>query len=143
MNSTYLTDTEVASLVDAIKNAEEMSTGEIRIHIDSHTETDNAKTAFEVFKTLGMEHTSERNAVLFHINFEQHYLTIIGDEGIHRKVQQHFWDELHDEITSGFAKNDYYHSLKNAVLKTGKELKKHFPVSGKNPNELPNEITFS
>ena len=133
----------MASLVEAIQTAEDHSTGEIRIHIDSTTEGNNAEIAFEVFKKLCKEQTTERNAVLFHVNFEQHYLTIIGDAGIHAKVHQNFWDRLHDKITQEFVKGNYFEGLKNAVLETGLELKKHFPITGKNPNELPNEITFS
>ena len=133
----------MASLVEAIQTAEDHSTGEIRIHIDSTTEGNNAEIAFEVFKKLCKDQTAERNAVLFHVNFEQHYLTIIGDAGIHAKVHQNFWDRLHDKITQEFAKGNYFEGLKNAVLETGLELKKHFPITGKNPNELPNEITFS
>ena len=141
--SSFLTDYQMASLVEAIQTAENHSTGEIRIHIDSNSEGNNAEMAFEVFKTLCKDKTAERNAVLFHINFEQHYLTIIGDEGIHEKVHQNFWDKMHDKITAEFAKGNYHDSLKNAVLETGLELKKYFPISGENPNELPNEITFS
>lgn len=142
MNS-FLTDIQMASLVEAIHTAEESSTGEIRIHIDSNTEGNNAEIAFEVFKTLCKDKTAENNAVLFHVNFEQHYLTIIGDEGIHEKVRQSFWDKMHDQITHQFSKGNYHEGLKNAVLETGSELKKHFPITGENPNELPNEITFS
>ena len=133
----------MASLVEAIQTAEDHSTGEIRIHIDSTTEGNNAEIAFEVFKKLCKDQTAERNAVLFHVNFEQHYLTIIGDAGIHAKVHQNFWDRLHDKITQEFVKGNYFEGLKNAVLETGLELKKHFPITGKNPNELPNEITLS
>ena len=133
----------MASLVEAIQTAEDHSTGEIRIHIDSTTEGNNAEIAFEVFKKLCKDQTAERNAVLFHVNFEQHYLTIIVDAGIHAKVHQNFWDQLQDKITEEFAKGNYFEGLKNAVLETGLELKKHFPITGKNPNELPNEITFS
>ncbi|MDN5577862.1 MAG: TPM domain-containing protein [Chryseobacterium sp.] len=141
--SNFLTDYQMASLVEAIKTAEDHSTGEIRIHIDSTTEGNNAEIAFEVFKKLCKDQTAERNAVLFHVNFEQHYLTIIGDAGIHAKVHQNFWDQLHDKITQEFVKGNYFEGLKNAVLETGLELKKHFPITGKNPNELSNEITFS
>ena len=42
-----------------------------------------------------------------------------------------------------FAKGKYYEGLKSAILETGIELKKYFPISGENPNELPNEISFS
>lgn len=133
----------MASLVEAIQTAEDHSTGEIRIHIDSNTEGNNAEIAFEIFKRLCKDQTAARNAVLFHVNFEQHYLTIIGDEGIHEKVHQNFWDRMHDRITAEFSKGNFHDGLKDAVLETGLELKKHFPVSGENPNELPNEITFS
>lgn len=139
----YLTDSEMASLVEAIKSAEDHSSGEIRVHIDSTTGNNKAMPAFDVFQTLEMYNTKERNAVLFHINFEQHYLTIIGDEGIHEKVKQSFWDTIHDEITSDFAKGNFHKGLKEAILKTGFELKKHFPLDGENINELPNEISFS
>ena len=141
--SNYLTDQEMASLVEAIQTAENHSSGEIRIHIDSNTEGNNAETAFKVFERLCKGRTAAKNAVLFHVNFEQHYLTIIGDEGIHEKVHQNFWDQMHDRITQEFSKKNYHNGLKNAVLETGKELKKYFPISGENPNELSNEITFS
>lgn len=141
--SNYLTNQEIASLVEAIQSAEDHSTGEIRVHIDSTTERDNAKVALEVFNRLCKDQTVEKNAVLFHINFEQKYLTIIGDSGIHKKVKQSYWDHLHDKITSEFAKGNYFSALKNAILETGFELKKHFPITGENPNQLPNEITFS
>lgn len=141
--SNYLTNQEMASLVEAIQTAENCSTGEIRVHIDSNTEDNNAEMAFEVFKTLCKDKTVEKNAVLFHVNFEKKYLTIIGDEGIHEKVHQRFWDVMHDYITAEFARGKYYEALKSAILQTGIELKRHFPITGENPNELSNEITFS
>lgn len=133
----------MASLVDAIQQAEENSSGEIRVHVDSNTDVENAKVAFDVFKNLGMDKTQDRNGVLFHVNFEQKYLTIIGDKGIHEKVQQKFWDDLHDKITHAFSEGKYFEGLRDAILETGLELKKFFPVNGDNPNELPNEIVFS
>ena len=140
----YLSNTEMASLVEAIKQAENQSTGEIRVHIDSTSVDNNAKVAFDVFKKLGMDQTKERNAVLFHVNFEKKYLTIIGDKGIHEKVHQKFWNDLHDKITQAFSEGKYYQGLHNAILETGMELKNFFPIKdGENPNELSNEITFS
>ena len=132
------------SLVEAIKQAENQSTGEIRVHIDSTSVDNNAKVAFDVFKKLGMDQTKERNAVLFHVNFEKKYLTIIGDKGIHEKVHQKFWNDLHDKITQAFSEGKYYQGLHDAILETGMELKNFFPIKdGENPNELSNEITFS
>lgn len=133
----------MASLVEVIQTAENQSSGEIRVHVDSTTEGNNAEIAFEIFKRLCKDKTDAKNAVLFHINFEEKYLTIIGDEGIHAKVHQSFWNKLHDEITTAFSEGKYFDGLKKAILETGVELKKYFPIMGENPNELPNEITFS
>ena len=141
--SRFLTNQQIDSLVEAIQSAEQHSTGEIRVHIDSSTDSQTAETAFEVFKELCKDKTAEKNAVLFHVNFENKYLTIIGDTGIHAKVHQSYWDHLHDYITSEFAKGHFYQALKSGILETGLELKKHFPLKGENHNELPNEITFS
>lgn len=141
--SRFLNNQQIDSLVEAIKSAEQHSTGEIRVHIDSTTDSQNAETAFEVFKELCKDKTAEKNAVLFYINFEKKYLTIIGDKGIHEKVHQSYWDHLHDYICSEFAKGHFYQALKSGILETGLELKKHFPIKGENYNELPNEITFS
>lgn len=140
---TYLSEEEINKLVDTIQSAEDHSTGEIRVHIDTSSEKENAEIAFDVFQKLEMYKTKDRNAVLFHINFHKRYLTIIGDEGIHKKVCQSFWDNIHDEITSNFMKGKYFQGLSEAILKTGIELKKYFPIEGENPNELNDEITFS
>lgn len=66
----FLTHQQIASLAEAIQSAEEHSTGEIRVHIDSNTETRDAETAFEVFRRLCMNNTADRNAVLFHVNLK-------------------------------------------------------------------------
>ena len=139
----YLSEKEIVDLVEVIKMAENQSTGEIRLHIDSSTKKENAEVAFEVFHRLEMYKTKDRNAVLFHVNFNQRYLTIIGDEGIYQKVCQYFWDEIHSEVITQFVQGKYFFGLKEAIFKTGKELKKYFPVKEENPNELPDEITFS
>lgn len=140
----YLSEKEINQLIEVIQTAENQSTGEIRVHIDSSTEKENAEVALEVFKNLEMHQTADRNAVLFHINFNQRYLSIIGDEGIHQKVCQSFWDKIHHETISEFAKGNYYSALREAILVTGMELKKHFPIKENgNPNELSDEITFS
>ena len=138
-----LSEKEIVDLVEVIKIAENQSTGEIRLHIDSSAEKENAEVAFEVFQRLEMYKTKDRNAILFHVNFNQRYLTIIGDEGIHQKVCQSFWDKIHSEVITQFVQGKYFFGLKEAIFKTGKELKKYFPVKEENPNELPDEITFS
>lgn len=117
----------MASLVEAIQQAEDHSTGEIRVHIDQNSDDNNAKIAFDVFKSLGMDKTKERNAVLFHVNFEQKYLTIIGDKGIHEKVHQKFWNDLHDKITSAFSQGQYFEGFARCYFRNRIRIKKILP----------------
>lgn len=140
----FITEEEQISLVETIKTAEAHSTGEIRVHIDTSTAQESLEVAYEVFDKLGMQNTKDRNAVLFHINFKQKYLSIVGDEGIHEKVCQTFWDAIRQQMIEDFANGQYYNGLKKAILTTGGELKKHFPDEDEEySNELPNEITIS
>lgn len=141
---TYLSEAEISDLVEVIKTAESYSTGEIRVHIDSSTdEPDNEQLAWDVFEKLEMFNTKDRNAVLFHVNFNQRYFTIIGDKGIHDKVCQNFWDKVYGDIIKEFKEGNFYEGLKNGILATGIELKKYFPAADNNPNELSDDITFS
>jgi hypothetical protein len=80
----------MASLVEAIQQAEDLSTGEIRLHIDKSTEENNAKVAFDVFKNLGMDNTKERNAVLFHVNFEKNTLPSLVIKAFTKKFIKNF-----------------------------------------------------
>ena len=52
--SNFLNNIQMASLVEAIQQAEDHSTGEIRVHIDQNSDDNNAKIAFDVFKSLGI-----------------------------------------------------------------------------------------
>ena len=61
----HLSDTDVSALVEAIKTAENHSTGEIRVHIDSSTEQESERVAWEVFEKLQMHETRNRTEKIF------------------------------------------------------------------------------
>ena len=54
-------------IIEAIRQAEAMSTGEIRVHIDQNLTGDALATAQSLFTKLGMEKTKDRNGVLFYV----------------------------------------------------------------------------
>ena len=47
------------------------------------------------------------------------------------KSASKFWNDLHDKITSTFSQGQYFEGLRDAILETGLELKKFFPIDGK------------
>ncbi|MDR1876647.1 MAG: DUF5130 family protein [Flavobacteriaceae bacterium] len=129
-------------IVKAIKTAEAKSTGEIRVHLDQNLKGDPLAIAQDIFYKIGMPDTKDRNGVLFYVSENKRKIAIIGDENIHNYVKQSFWNELIKEITHSFKEEKYKDGLVAAILKTGTQLKKFFPVDGKtNENELPNEIS--
>ncbi len=142
-----LTEQEQKLIIKAISLAEEKSSGEIRVHIDNGSKDESssslAKIALDVFHSFKMTETKDRNGVLFYLNFDQKYLTIIGDEGIHKHVSQQFWNKLHEEMTYLFRDGEIAKGIIHGIDRAGNELIRYFPEHDIPTNELPNDISFS
>ena len=54
---------------------------------------DVEKVARKAFVRLGMDRTAQRNGVLIFLVPSRKRFAVLGDEGIHAKVGQDFWDE--------------------------------------------------
>ncbi|WP_313385402.1 TPM domain-containing protein [Chishuiella sp.] len=139
----FLSSKDENRIIEAIQKAEKNTSGEIRIHIEFESSSDHFQKALEVFETLEMHKTKDRNGVLFHVSPSDHFFTIIGDEGIHNVTPDDFWDEIKEEVILYFRKEDYVKGLCQGVKKTGKALKKYFPYQEDDVNELPDEISYS
>jgi len=137
----FLTAEEEAEIVKAITQAEKNTSGEIRVHIENHTEKPPLERAQEVFHFLGMDQTSLRNGVLFYVGVADHAFAIIGDEGIDKAVESDFWDCTKDAVISNFKENKYKEGLVAGILKAGERLEKYFPFLDGDKDELSNEIS--
>lgn len=137
----FLTSEEEAEIVKAISQAEKNTSGEIRVHIEKHTEKPPLERAQEVFHFLGMDQTSLRNGVLFYVGVADHTFAIIGDEGIDKVVENDFWDCTKDSVISNFKENKYKEGLVAGILKAGERLQQHFPFTDGDKDELSNEIS--
>lgn len=136
-----LSEFDKKSVVEAIQAAEEITSGEIRVHLDKKGGKDPFIEAKRVFERLGMTKTKERNGVLIYLCFARKQLAILGDRGINEKVPEGYWDELYDNMITAFKNENYCLGICEAVQHVGEKLSAHFPVNGDNPNELSNEIT--
>lgn len=129
-------------IIEAIRLAETMSTGEIRVHLDQKLEGDPLAKAQEIFYKIGMDKTKDKNGILFYVSENRKQVAVIGDQNIHTYVKQAFWDQILNEIVSDFKNGFYKEGLTKAINKTGIKLKKYFPYNGKTiKNELPDEIS--
>ncbi|HNS42788.1 MAG TPA: TPM domain-containing protein [Taishania sp.] len=139
--SDFLSKEEVQEVVLAIKEAECNTSGEIRVHIDQEEVESPFEHAKIVFDELEMYTTQDRNGILFYFNISTHSFVIIGDEGIHQKVGDEFWDIIRNAVINEFTKGNYKVGLINGISEVGKQLKSHFPYQANDKNELPNEIS--
>jgi len=138
----FLSLEEQSLIVEAIKEAELNTSGEIRLHVEAACDEDPVERAQKVFDKLGMGRTVQRNGVLFYLAYEQHKFAIIGDSGIHEKVTDSFWNEEKEMLLSYFKKSEYCEGLCIAIKLAGTKLKEHFPYQSDDTDELSNEITF-
>jgi len=137
----FLTRAEEQEIVNAIVAAEKNTSGEIRIHIEKHSEKPPLERAQEVFHLLAMDATQARNGVLFYVGVEDHTFAIIGDEGIDKVVENDFWDCTKDIIISHFREGKFKDGLVQGILRAGERLQQYFPFADSDKNELPNEIS--
>ncbi|WP_397361929.1 TPM domain-containing protein [Olleya sp. R77988] len=137
----FLTTIEEQEIVEAIRIAEDHTSGEIRIHIESTCNANVEARALEVFSILKMNNTKDQNGVLIYVAVDDHKFGIYGDEGINKVVPKNFWDDTKSVIESLFKKGQFKQGLVDGVLHAGQQLKAHFPVEDYDSNELSNTIS--
>lgn len=137
----FLTPAEEEAIITAIGQAENNTSGEIRVHVENHSEKPPLERAQEVFQQLGMQATQARNGVLFYIGVSDHTFAIIGDEGIDKVVESDFWDCTKDIVIGHFKEGRFSQGLVEGILRAGDRLKTYFPFTDGDKNELPNTIS--
>ena len=133
---------QIKQIESAIKLAEENSSGEICVHLDTKCKADAVEYATGLFHKLKMHKTELRNGVLFYLAVHDKKFAVIGDEGIHKNVPEGFWDMVCDKMLHKFKEQKFSEGLCEGIEMTGKELKKYFPHLANDKNELSDEITF-
>ena len=128
-------------IVSAIQRAETMTSGEIQVHIENTCKGDVLDRAAEVFESLKMYQTKDRNGVLIYLAVKDQKFAILGDAGINSKVPNGFWEDTKNLMQSHFKKGEFTSGIVAGVLQAGEQLKSHFPWQSDDVNELPNEIS--
>ncbi len=130
------------SIVEAIRLAELNTSGEIRVHVEPKCAIETYDRALQVFAELKMHQTEKKNGVLFYLAYKDKKFSIVGDEGIHNKVSDTFWNEVRDIMTQHFKQNNFTNGLAEGIAKAGEKLKEFFPYQSNDSNELSNDISF-
>jgi uncharacterized membrane protein len=137
----FLSQLDHDRIVGAIKAAEAKTSGQIRVYVQrGELAGDPVIAAQEKFQKLGMHATKERNGVLIFVLPRARKFAVIGDESVHQKCGDEFWQQLVERMRVHFQKENFTDALVEAIEEAGKLLARHFPKTSAPRNELPDEI---
>ncbi|MBL7745751.1 MAG: TPM domain-containing protein [Chitinophagaceae bacterium] len=140
----FFNESEKNLIVEAIRNAEKRTSGEVRVFIESKCRyVDAIDRAAEIFFRLKMEKTDDRNAVLLYVAMKDHQLAVFADQGIYQRMGQEYWNDEIKKMISNFNQHDHAAGIRQCVKEIGEALHYHFPFDNDtDKNELPDDIVF-
>jgi len=140
----FFTEEEKQQLIDAIQKAEQQTSGEVRIFVESKCRyVDALDRAQEIFFTLKMNETELRNGTLIYVAIKDKQAAVFGDEGIHQKVGEQYWKDVVTKMLLLFRNEKLVDGICQGIHDLGQALKFYFPYnSDTDKNELPDEIVF-
>jgi uncharacterized membrane protein len=140
----FFTEEEQELIVDAVREAEQRTSGEVRVFVERRCRYVYAiDRAIEIFEQLKRDQTKDRNAVLVYVAIKDRQLAIFGDEGIHKKVGDEYWAAEVVKMIKAFNRDNMGDGLVQCVKDIGIALHEHFPYDkDTDKNELPDDIVF-
>lgn len=136
----FLAQLDEKTLLAAIAQAEQTTSGEIRVYVSHRERSDPLPHARERFVKLGMTKTRERNAVLIYLAPLSHSYAIVGDTGVHQKCGEEFWVGVAARMKPALSAGRFTEAIVAAVAEVGAVLARHFPRQPDDRNELPDQI---
>lgn len=141
-STNFLSSAQEQKIIEAIRRAENQTSGEIRIHIENEVSVDPLERAAYIFHELGMDQTDQQNGVLIYIASDDHKAAIYGGQGIHQQIEDGFWGTILNDLMVHFKHEQYVQGLEETVRRVGKQLTNLFPPDTNDVNELTDEISY-
>ncbi|HVB02991.1 MAG TPA: TPM domain-containing protein [Chitinophagaceae bacterium] len=139
----FFTEKQKSAIVEAIRGAERMTSGEIRLYVEHRCKyLDPMHRAMEVFSHLELHKRIHRNAVLLYIALADKQFAIYGDEGIHAKVGDNFWQKQADLLKQQFRDGKITEGIAVCILGIGTALQQYFPHDLDQNSPEPDEILY-
>jgi uncharacterized membrane protein len=138
----FLAEADLDAVTRAIGAAELRTSAEIRAHLDHRCPGEPMARAVAVFEHLGMHRTAARHGVLIYVSVGDHKLAVLGDQGIHERVGQVYWERLVDAVLAHFREERPRDGLLHAVAEVGAVLARHFPRRPGDVNELSDQVSI-
>lgn len=139
---TILNREEDQRVVEAIRQAERNTSGEIKVHIENRCKGDVEQRSLFIFDKLKLNETQLRNGVLIYLAIKDHKFAILGDKGINDVVEDSFWNDVKDLMLCHFKEGRFAEGLEQGIMRCGEKLKAYFPYQSDDINEIPDDISY-
>lgn len=144
----FLSKQDLKDIAEAIREAEQKTSGEIRVGIRQKRAKKEKSLSVEhmarqEFVRLNMMKTKERTGILIFILTESREFYVLADEHINEKVAPRSWESVADAMAAKFARKEFRQGLLEAVQTVGDHLAAHFPAKPSDKDELSNEVDIS
>ena len=136
----FLSKLEHEAIVKAIREAETLTSGEIRVFVSRKAALVPLLAAQKQFDKLRMYKTKQRNAVLIFVAPVSQTFAIVGDAGVHAKCGEARWQAIASEMSTHLKAGAFTTAIVHAIRRAGDLLAEHFPPNKDSPNELPDNI---
>jgi uncharacterized membrane protein len=138
----FMSEADLEAVTRAIGEAEARTAAEIRVHLDHKCPGDPMARAKALFERLGMHRTAGRHGVLVYVAIAHRKLAVIGDQGIHERVGDAYWQRLVADVLAHFRDEHPRDGFLHAVGALGAALRQHFPRDPDDRNELRDDVSM-
>lgn len=128
----------------AIRDAEREHNGEIRFAIEAALPwaelargQSARERAIEVFSRLRVWDTEHNNGVLIYLLLADRDVEIVADRGVDARVTRQAWEEICREMEAFFRRGEFEAGLLAGIRAVAAHLRRHYPKSADDPNEIP------
>ncbi len=138
---------DFVAITEAVARAEATTSAEIRVHLERRVHrlpgqrADALRRARTVFAHLGMHLTAEHHGVLIYLAIQDRKLAIVGDDGIHGRVGDRYWEAVRDLMIATLREGRPLEAVLAGIAEVGRVLAEHFPQRPGDENELSDHVS--
>ncbi|MCE0523245.1 MAG: TPM domain-containing protein [Methylacidiphilales bacterium] len=125
----FLNSVEHARVHQAIRSAEEGTSGDIVVFISHRHVKEPLDAANREFRKLRLDAAGHDNSMLIFLAPKSQKFAVVGGGALHQKVGQGWWHELVELLTRHFKESRFTDGLVATIERAGGALKTHFPAT--------------
>jgi drug/metabolite transporter (DMT)-like permease len=137
------TTPSAARIEEAIVAAENVTSCEIRVHVDGSGDGLSDERLESLFTELGVAGTRLRNGLLLAVAVRAGTVHLVVDIGIHEVSSARALRHIAATVAGGIERGSIEEGIEGGLDEAAARLARWFPVQADDVDELPNEVSFA